>query len=348
MFKKILVPLDGSALSNSVLPHVRALAACCGSEVVLLRVIPEIGMRVVTPAVIAQTVEQTVASLPPVLPDDLSMYEASARGQLEAVVAELAAAGLRAKARLGSGPVVEGILDAAAEEAADLIAMSTHGRGGLNRFLLGSIASQVVQHANVPVLLVRAKAEAKMADACAYRRILVPLDGSDFSRAVLPYVKALAACNHAEVLLLQAVPEPEIDPGEAYWTLTFGRAASLGEAPRWAPDAPSSERQAWIESMRTELSRRMAEAKAAAQDQLSSVAEEFTAAGVGKCEVLVQFGAPADVILEMAQASQSDLIAMTTHGRSGLQRLLMGSIADKVIRHANVPVLLVRVRLGSR
>ncbi len=342
MFKKILVPLDGSALSKGVLPHVRALAACCGSEIVLLRVIPEIGMRIVTPAVVAQTVEQTVSSLPPVLPDDLSIYEVSARSDLEAIVAELAAAGLRAKARLGSGPVTEGILDAAAEESADLIAMSTHGRGGLSRFLLGSIASQVVQHASIPVLLVRAKA--KPADTSGYRRILVPLDGSDFSRLVLPYVKALAVCSHAEVLLLQAVPEPEIDPGEAYWTLAFGGSASLGEVPRWASDVPSSERQAWVESMRAELSRRMAAAKASAQDQLSSIAEELKAAGITKHEVLVQFGAPADVILEMAQASQSDLIAMTTHGRGGLQRLLLGSIADKVIRHADVPVLLVRAR----
>jgi len=343
MFRKVLVPLDGSALSSSVLPHVRALAACCGSEIVLLRIIPEIGMRIVTPAVVAQTVEQTVASLPPILPDDLTIYEASARSQLEAVVAELATLGLRAKARLGTGPVTAGILDAATEESADLIAMSTHGRGGLSRFLLGSIASQVVQQANIPVLLVRAKAETAPADACAYRRILVPLDGSEFSRQVLPYVKALAVCSKAEVLLLQAVPEPEIAHSEAYWAPTFGGPGSIGEVPRWAADVPPSEWQTWVESMRAELSRQMAEAKAAAQDSLADTAQALNAAGVSS-KVLVQFGAPAEVILDMAQANQVDLIAMTTHGRSGLQRLLLGSIADKVARHADVPVLLVRSR----
>jgi nucleotide-binding universal stress UspA family protein len=343
MFKKVLVPLDGSALSNGVLPHVRALSACCGSEITLLRIIPEIGMRIVTPAVVAQTVEQTVASLPPVLPDDLSIYEASARSQLEAIVTELATVGLRAKARLGTGPVTEGILDAALEESADLIAMSTHGRSGLSRFLLGSIAGQVIQRASVPVLLVRAKAGATPADACAYRRILVPLDGSDFSRRVLPYVKALAACNKAEVLLLQAIPEPEVEPSEAHWSLTFGGSASLGEVPRWATDVPPSERQAWVESIQTELSRRMAEAKAAAQAQLRDVGRELSAAGIAH-EERVQFGAPAEVILDTAEADAVDLIAMTTHGRSGLQRLLLGSVADKVVRHANVPVLLARAQ----
>jgi nucleotide-binding universal stress UspA family protein len=87
----------------------------------------------------------------------------------------------------------------------------------------------------------------------------------------------------------------------------------------------------------------MAEAKAAAQDSLADTAQALNAAGVSS-KVLVQFGAPAEVILDMAQANQVDLIAMTTHGRSGLQRLLLGSIADKVVRHADVPVLLVRSR----
>jgi nucleotide-binding universal stress UspA family protein len=142
LYQRILVPLDGSSVAEAVLPQVQMLAECSGAEVVLLSVtsapaydyyIPDAGM-----AVELHEKQQT-------------QYKT----YLERVCAQLKAKGLNVRAELCSGGVAESILDYADSIQADLIAMSTHGRNGLGRFLLGSVAEKVIRSAKVPVLLVR-------------------------------------------------------------------------------------------------------------------------------------------------------------------------------------------------
>ncbi len=148
MYNKILVPLDGSRLAEQVLPHVMALAACHQSEVVLLKV-----------------VTYPTTSLP--LSD--AELEAGVRDCVECAdldylrdVAARYFAGshlkVRAEVVTGEGPVVDSILDYAAKANVDLIAMSTHGRTGPARWIIGSVAERVVRASSVPVLLIRAKA----------------------------------------------------------------------------------------------------------------------------------------------------------------------------------------------
>ncbi len=345
MYRRVLVPLDGSTLSSAVLPCVRPIARSFGACVVLMRVVPEIGMRIGTPTPPsdAQLAAQPDAPLETV-PLEIARYEAAAREYLDRIAAELGAAGIGTRTRVVTGPVVEGILDVANEEGADLIAMSTHGRGGLGRFLLGSVASQVVHYAKAPVLLVRATANEQAPAEYSYRKILVPLDGSDFSQAVLPHARAVAARVGAQVILLQAVPEPETEMSEAHWMLTFGGPASIGEVPGEGglrPGMDPSARRQWAESIRAEIVRRTEHEMEAAQSSLNAAASVFKSAGV-PVETLVQLGRPAEVILDVATANGVDMIAMATHGRSGIQRLLLGSIADRIVRHAHAPVLLVR------
>lgn len=143
MFKKILIPLDGSELAESVLPHVRALAECTGAEIVLLRV-------AIVPA------EAYLFADPTVTFNIRDNTEAEAQSYLLGKAAELKGAGLKVTAEVGVGPVGQTILDFAKNIHADLIAMSTHGRSGLPRLVIGSVADDVMRNSHIPVLLVRA------------------------------------------------------------------------------------------------------------------------------------------------------------------------------------------------
>ncbi len=144
MYTRILVPLDGSGLAEGVLDHVRALAACMGSEIVLLTIMtyPHYDYLISDPEI--------VASLHATL-------EAEACQYLSSVAAGLQSDGLRVTAEVitVSGAVADAIIDFAKEKRAELIAMSTHGRTGPARWFLGSVADRVVRGAGMPVLMVR-------------------------------------------------------------------------------------------------------------------------------------------------------------------------------------------------
>lgn len=144
MYRRIVVPLDGSQLAEEVLEHVRTLARCMGSEVLLMRVMAYPPYEYMV----------TDATLSASLRDDLVI---AARSYLEPLAAALSAEGIRASvdAMLVSGPIADAIIDFAREKKADLIAMSTHGRTGPSRWFLGSVADRVVRGAGMPVLMVR-------------------------------------------------------------------------------------------------------------------------------------------------------------------------------------------------
>jgi nucleotide-binding universal stress UspA family protein len=142
-----------------------------------------------------------------------------------------------------------------------------------------------------------------------YKKILVPLDGSELAEQVLPHVSQLAGCTGAEVVLLRVPSEPVYD--------------YLVPDPEIAVE------------MRHDI-------ETAAQVYLDEIAAEFRSMNLA-VSTLVVWGAPVqDTIIEVARQIQADLIAMSTHGRSGVARLVIGSVADDVVRHAPVPVLLVR------
>ncbi|NJM42262.1 MAG: universal stress protein [Anaerolineae bacterium] len=142
MFSKILIPLDGSGLAEAILPEAEVLAKDFGAEIILL--------RAHTPQVFPYLTDNPYALA------DITRYEMeSARSYLDDVAARVRARGLSVKALLGEGRAADVILDTAEAVQADLIAMTTHGRSGVGRWLLGSTADAVVHAANVPVLLSR-------------------------------------------------------------------------------------------------------------------------------------------------------------------------------------------------
>ncbi len=142
MYKRILVPLDGSDVAEAVLPQVQMLAECGGSQVILLSVIvhPNYDYFIPEPALANAARENQITE---------------SKAYLEKMAAQFVTAGIQVRTELCEGPVAEAILDYADSTVSDLIAMSTHGRSGIGRWLMGSVAERVMRSAKVPILLVR-------------------------------------------------------------------------------------------------------------------------------------------------------------------------------------------------
>lgn len=247
MFDRVLIPLDGSPLAEEAVPQTVSILRRRDFELVLFRAVDFPVMLDVAPSVVAGALEE------------------EARRYLKAAAQKFQKdLGLRVRWVSRYVTPGEGIADLAAEEAATLIAMTTHGRSGIRRWAFGSVTEKVIRSGiRAPILVLRSAPP-------AIRRILVPLDGSPASRAVLPYAEELARRHEATL-----VPVHVRDDG--------------------LPALPDA----------TEI----------------------------------QEGDPAMRILEVAGI---DFIAMATHGRSGLKRWMLGSVTEKVLRHATVPMLVVR------
>jgi nucleotide-binding universal stress UspA family protein len=291
MFRKILVPLDGSALSERVLPVAEAIARRQGSRVLLVRAI-----EAHTPpgGDTAQAQRRLV--------EEAESYLAAHAGRLS-----LSPEGGAPEIAVYYGDPVHCILDEIKLRGADLVAISTHGRTGLRRLLLGSVADQIVHRASTPVLLVPAGCTPVVA-ADRPPHILVPLDGSDFAAEALEPVRQLAAGSGARVTLLSAI---ELLPSLLY-------AAGIDDQMR--------DVEPEIEAMRAYLD--------TTAEHLRDVAADVS--------VHVTIGPAAQAIAEYARDQQVDLVAMATHGRGGLARVVMGSVTTGVLHHVHTPLLVVR------
>jgi nucleotide-binding universal stress UspA family protein len=146
VYKRILVPLDGSPLSEAVLPHAQALAQAEGAEILILRVAvnPSAEFSFSDPALASELIQE---------------MEAETQTYLKDLCSKLESTGIRTAYLMRKGPIAETILEVAGNMQADMIAMSTHGRSGLQRWLIGSIADRIVHHSSVPVLLIRPQSD---------------------------------------------------------------------------------------------------------------------------------------------------------------------------------------------
>jgi nucleotide-binding universal stress UspA family protein len=290
MYSKILVPLDGRDEATIALTPALAIARATGASLLLLTVV-----------------------------DDGATYAegTAAEDSLRRLAAELTAGGLTVETRVRVGAPTAGIVDAALDAAADLIAMATHGRGGLARAFLGSVAEHVVAASPVPVLVLRPGGHAMT----GVRTILVPVDGSPGGALALASAVALAGSTNARILLVEVVVQLA-----AYRTLDADVYGGLyGGDPAWDDEALE-----------------------AAKRYTAGLAERLRAAGARADGMAVMAGAltPSAAVVEAIGATadrvDADLIVMSTHAHTGLARVLLGSVADGLIRHAHRPVLLVR------
>lgn len=300
-FRSILVPLDGSPLAEQALPLAARIAGAARGKL-RLALVHQLLPAPLDPAGAKLFVSFELAS---------RKWE---RGYLRAQQARLRGEGIGMSSSVTlTGKVGPALAQYVRELDLDLVVMATHGRGGLRRAWLGSVADYLVRHLEVPVVLVRPSEPGVAAPPpTAGKQILVPLDGSPLAEEVLQPAGALARAWSAELNLVQVV----------YPVLTvMDQALPL----------PSTYDSELTESCR-----------GAAQDYLDDIVGRLQGEGLRASGVAVVGWNAVDSLLEIARPERVSLIAIATHGRGGLQRLALGSVADKLIRAAEVPVLVHR------
>ena len=285
MFTRIVVPLDGSAQSNAALPLVRTFARAAAASVTLVRVARD-----------SESTGQVAA-------------------ELDRIAQELAGSDIPVDAVVRQGEPADEIHDVVRATGADLVIMRTHGRSGLGRVVLGSVAEQVLKESAVPVVLLRPGVRR----VTQLQTLLVPVDGSPGGAVALgtavPLAKAVGAALH---LLEVIVPIP------AY---LFGGLAVEGVAyvdPMWD-----------------------VEAETAARGYVEALVRRVREAGVAATEHVVVAPLVADTIIRKAEELDADLIVMSSDALTGAARAVLGSVADAVVRGAPCPVLVRRRPKGT-
>lgn len=302
MSKTILVPLDGSTFAEHALPVATGLARASGGRLHLVQVheVP------------------VVPTSPDLLVPYDAQWDAALRQQEEEYLQSVAnrvaeRAGLQARTELLSGPAEMALATYAREMDVDLVVMTTHGRSGLSRMWLGSVAGGVIRRSQVPVLLLRpSHAEVDYDEDFRPLHVLCPLDGSELSRGIVEPALWLGGLSSARFTFLRVtLPIPLLRPQVV------------------SPGAGAEERL-------------LEEEQARAREEVEQVAGPLRARGISVDTDVVSHGVPAVAILDYAATHAVDLIALATHGRGGWSRLALGSVADKVLRGSMMPVLVYR------
>jgi nucleotide-binding universal stress UspA family protein len=265
MVQKILTALDGTKASESILPYLEALLATQDANVTLVRVTPGGSM--------ARTNE--------------------AYAYLERVAEGLRAKGAVVDLQVPAGKPAATLVAMAVRGNYSLILMGSRGRSGLKRLLLGSVAEEVLRHSPLPVLIVHPLAAT--GEKPTLKRIVVPLDGSHRSAAILPFVAALAKATGARLLFTTVVE-------------------------------PHARQEIPVEVLAKNLFRHQ---------------KELLGQGI-PTELIIRYGNPTEEILSLGDVQNADLVALSTHGRTGLERARFGSVAESILRRGKLPLLLVR------
>lgn len=300
MFTRIVVPLDGSALAQAALPYALALSDAAHGSLTLLEAVPPLHV----------TWDYNV-------PYDAAFEAGRLAGigeALDSLAQRLRTSSRTIETHATVGEPAAEILGFTERMERDLIAMATHGHGGIAHWAFGSVARKVLTAATVPTLIVRPKGPpAHPEEPATIRNILVPLDGSDLAAAALPLVRELAPALGARVTLVRVVTAP---------SLTDVIAPNMVLQPEY-------------------FGRSLAEVQAAAEAYLTQVSAGFTTLGVTTVS-LMPTGNAAAAILEILGDGTYDLVVMTTHGRTGIKRWAMGSVAERIVEASHAPVLLLR------
>ena len=291
MYERILVPLDGSPLAEQVLPYVLKLGLSNGSPVTLFRAynIPAMALEDAG----GTLVDQIIAG-----------YLAEAQEYLKRVGDALRQAGLTISSAIQEGDAASLIVSEAEAVPDTLIAMSTHGRSGISRWVLGSVTDKVLHAAASPLLIIRAEPpkepageqgagqQDRWAATVFIRNVTVPLDGSDLAEEIIAHAVSAAKALDVPVMPVRVVTDPS--------------------------------------------------QHAEATEYLERASEKFRAQGVSCPGGTLLHGEPAEALLAMLQGQPETLVAMTTRGRSGIQRWVLGSVTDRICRYSGTPVLVVR------
>jgi nucleotide-binding universal stress UspA family protein len=309
MLRHIVVPLDGSPFGEQALAMAVTLARKTDAMLHLVHVIPPPAAEMVeAPFYIDTDLEGRLRA------HQHAVEMASLRRVCKRVHEE---GHVRVEPVLLDGEVAESVVEYAARREADLIVATTHGRGPLARFWLGSESDRLVRTARVPVLLVHPGNEApNLKVDVPLGRIVAAIDGTDLSESILAPVTKVAKAMGATVRLVRVVKP------------VFATSYPALESAALAREAEVLLAQIQVAQQRLEQE---------ANRYLELKAQALRAEGITVQTRVDAAETPASAILE--EARSADLVAVATHGRSGLSRLVLGSVADKVIRGSTVAVL---------
>lgn len=294
--KRFLLPLDGSAFAETALSVAMGLARRVGGEVHLASVVsdlPPVPLAAGDGELITRWFEEE---------------ETRAHEYLKRLVDGIDTSGIAVRTHVRSGPVARTLESVAAEAEADLVVMTTHGRGAWQRAWLGSVADAMIRGSDRPLLLLRERDLGSLSGRGVPRHVVIPLDGSEAGEAAITSVLPLLDPAHSKVELLQVLHEPH-------------------------PLASSYLPHAISESVVMDARREGARA------YLTGVSQRLEREGFTVEERIVAASDAGHGILHHVERSGADLVAIATRGRGGATRLVLGSVADKVIRGAHIPVL---------
>jgi nucleotide-binding universal stress UspA family protein len=296
--RSVLVPLDGSPLAEQALPIAARIAERAKAKLRLVLV------HQPTPPPIDRASAKLATSV------ELAVRK-SERDYLRGLQARLReSTGRPVGGATLTGRVSTALLDQVRELGVDLVVMATHGRGGLQRAWLGSVADDLVRSLEVPVLLLRPGTATPTSPGA----ILVPLDGSPLAEQAIAPAVTMARLLGTGVAFAQVV-QPVMIATDPMLPL---------------PSAFDTEATARF--------------RAQAQDYLHDLVEQSAEAGVHASAAADVGWNVVDTLLESARGQGVGMIAIATHGRGGVRRLALGSVADKLVRSADVPVLVIRPR----
>jgi nucleotide-binding universal stress UspA family protein len=309
MFRTILVPLDGSPFAEHALPLALSIARRARAGLRLIRVhIPTAPIYAEGMVVWDTEVDEAL------LKREEAYLELLLQRLRNITTVPLTSA-------LAEGPVATALVQEATTSGADLVIMTTHGRGPLARAWLGSVADELVRQLPAPALLVRPGPGAPdLTEDPTPSHVLIPLDGSELAEQILEPALALAILLQADVTLLRAVKPMlvgNLDPADLALS--------------------------WLDQEAIHHLERLHEQdREGAQAYLDQVAARLRGKVPHVQSRVVVHDQPAVAILEEVKERRADLVALATHGRSGLPRMFLGSVADKVLRGATVPLLVGR------
>ena len=296
MYTRMLIPLDGSTMAEQILPYARFLAKGLAIPVDLLEVVDAEALKLLADPKKGRYIDIILAE-----------KARSCQSYLNAIARSFD--GSQVQCFVRNGKAEEIIIEKAGGEANTLIVMATHGRSGIQRWLLGSVAEKVLNGANNHLLLVRASEPGKTDGEAALQTVVVALDGSPLAEQVLPLVVDLAKKVKLKVVFIRAYALPSTIASEEYGS----RQTDLIDHLEWE-----------------------------ARDYLEKQIREVKGKGLVDVEAVVKFGYGAQEIIALGRDTPDNFIAMCTHGRSGIGRWVLGSVTQRVVQHSGDPVLIIR------
>ena len=312
MYTRILMPLDGSSTSEQVLPYAVSLAA-----------------SLTLPMTLIYAVEPEVLTIPRVLNPSLHLEELvdhrvrHANSYLQPVYDHLRNTGMAVNVETPQAEPAQAIIENATQDPGTLIAMSSHGRSGLSRWWMGSVTDKVLHLTDNPLLVIRAADQPRGVPESNFERVTVPVDGSELAEEILPHVLYLATSLGLTIDLVQANPSRD----EYYRSMSIGPNDMAHATPSY---------EEYIGTVNDD-----------SETYLAALKDRLIRSGASSVETRLLYGPAAECIADFAAATSNNLVAMTAHGRSGVGRLVLGSVAERVVRQSGDPVLLVRSGHGA-